>query len=840
MRLITIPISMLIIMITMSCNGRNNPVVPSIANQPTTTATTNTTYASSNALVGIWNIKVSNGVVEIIPQRGIDMHFNIACRLNTEENKFIEVPYFVSNGIEDQYTMHVKITHPYADLRYTIFDMRGIVMSPVSDVSISGYDLALGLDVVRLVNPDGFTCLFNPMDYPYDDPDVVPLLKYWPSEGTIDTEISTNLNSFMAFNSGYIRRVFPAGTDSLCVMTIQIPNGNTEFGYAIDASWAPIDESITDPILDDFPMEANANEAYKIKINSEPVGTLSNSESNLTAVVYDYRGINNISTVMMECPKIFGTNIITLDYVNTNPDGGMNFIGNFVNTEEAPKGRYPVLVTVVSNTIDSNLGQIGAYYVDYIEVEKKDSGWVKFYNDLYFNSTNDVETYGNSVYLVGTSKLLSFHPIAYSWLINVDAATGELIWGVAWDRDKVLNGFKSYVATKALAVDESGIYIVGEFTIKYTDQGVDFDPGPNENIHYPIGPNINAYLIKFDHFGNFQWAKTWNGNVADIAIDFNQNLYVGGSILDSVQVDLDPGPNEDWHFTIGTEDACLSKFTADGTYQWGTTWGGEGSQIRVTNLTSDVNIDQIYVTGYFSGGQVDINPDPEQNLHFSMLNSAYLSCFASDSLFQWGCSWGTKIITYDITIGNNKLYIVGGFGDISDFDPGAGDNIFTPTGTENDSYLTKFTPAGTYLDTYVWGTSGSDDVAHTVTFHNNYVYVGGTVSYPYAIIDLNPRIDEEDIHSAQGGRMVYVTKFNSLYNDEYAWGRSWGNIPSSSQPETEGITVSSVSASPFGVFVGGLFAGLADFNPDKNDQTEVHAVQKYDAFVLRMLPDGSW
>ena len=105
--------------------------------------------------------------------------------------------------------------------------------------------------------------------------------------------------------------------------------------------------------------------------------------------------------------------------------------------------------------------------------------------------------------------------LAYSWTKNWGHISGE-------------------ASTMGLAVDRWGnLYITGQFS-----GTVNFDPaGANPNATFTsYNSTVDAYLLKLDANGRYQWAKTWGAGFADTYCPFT-NWGCGRDAASGVTVD---------------------------------------------------------------------------------------------------------------------------------------------------------------------------------------------------------------------------------------------------------------------------------------------------------------
>jgi hypothetical protein len=201
--------------------------------------------------------------------------------------------------------------------------------------------------------------------------------------------------------------------------------------------------------------------------------------------------------------------------------------------------------------------------------------WARTMIDAIYNSLTFVAVDTNSDVIVGGSfsNTPSLNPdrTTDSKLSNGGediillkfTSGGDLIWETALGGSEIdrLHG---------IAVNNNNdIFATGYFTGR-----VDFNPGNGTDEHRSRGPG--AFLMNFDPSGNFGWARTWDGSGWDkangIAVDY-EGVYVTGEFCN--RVNFDPGSGTDLHTSTGYNDIFLSRFDHDGNFIWAKTWGGE-------------------------------------------------------------------------------------------------------------------------------------------------------------------------------------------------------------------------------------------------------------------------
>ncbi len=191
--------------------------------------------------------------------------------------------------------------------------------------------------------------------------------------------------------------------------------------------------------------------------------------------------------------------------------------------------------------------------------------------------------------------------------------------------------------------------------------------------------------------------------------------------------------------------------------------------------------------------------------------SDYLSAFFRFDLtvddtydFGWARTWGgslSDVVWGVATDGAGNVYLTGQFTGTADFEPGGGDP-HTSKGWY-DAFLSKFDSLGNFEWARTWGASGWDGGKGVAADGLGNVYVTG---YFRGTVDFDP--GSGDPHTSNGGPDVYLSKFDSSGNFE--WARTWGG--------SSGDYGSGVASDDSGnVCVTGYFRGTVDFDPDGGD-----------------------
>lgn len=273
----------------------------------------------------------------------------------------------------------------------------------------------------------------------------------------------------------------------------------------------------------------------------------------------------------------------------------------------------------------------------------------------------------------------------------------------------------------SVVVDHNNdLYISGTF-----GGMVDFDESSTV-VNLSSAGQEDAFLVKLNNNGNFQWAESWGGSDEELALVMrlgnDSNLVVGGSFRGTT--DLDPSTNNLSIFSQGSRDIFISKFTPSGNLIWGKSVGSASAEVCFSLELDKQN--NIFASGYYFIG-TDFDPGPGITIASGGGNvngDGYLLKLNSNGIFNWVYTVSTSGADATRCVAIDKddnIYLGGKFASTFDFDPSATINNRTSFGVE-DAFLVKFdqctqtdtsfftvacnsynSPSGTYR----WTTSGT-------------------------------------------------------------------------------------------------------------------------------------
>jgi len=746
--------------VLIGCSGRGNQI-PSFPDNVKTQSS-----VSNRVLIGFWDVRFDPETreFEISRDRSAEMHLNLVRLLEVKPCTDCLSLKIVEILPDNTVTADVTLRHPYStgNLKLSGFDVRGIFVGEADYTwPVSGHKMAVGDAVPLVINPDGYTSLFNPTQFPETSP---PALGYIPGNAANGGNLTATLNPFIAFKKDQPRRLFKWGEEGTETIQIKFPDGPLEFGYAVDGCWQTFVGPCVDPITD-FPPDANCLEAYQVSTWAGPaLSTDDGAWSYVYVNIYDHQGFDTIAQVTAEIPGVI-SDTVELDYYDTREDGGFVFRGKVTNELDAPTGDYPFLARVIDTVADQNLGQIDAWCPGVFPVR---NGYVmpwgekNFYSEADFIAINDED----NIFVIGTGHAGADCDPSLgdnNQITNHEMEFMKFDWGGGLEWVK-----RIMISPSDYAIDSSGNhYITGQF--KGT---VDFDPGPGI-VEYTSYYNANAFLIKLDPNGELLWVLTWKDNpyyvdpILAVSGDLSA-VYMAG-VFEGI-FDFDPGVNVDEHTSISYEDGFLMKISSDSQYEWTQTWGC-GVHDPMRDVVVDGNGNPI-VCGSFNG-IVDMDPGPGEEFHDSEIYGAtFLIKLDSDGVFQWARSFSAYIDQYGRHLAvdsNNNIYLIGDFMYVVDFDPGTPMDVRTSNGS-SDIFFTRYDPYGNYQWVLTWGGAGSDNAWGINIDQFDNVYINGKFEETVDM-DPGPGIDEHTVPGGSNDDDVFMSRFtlDGIYIEVSIW-----------------------------------------------------------------------
>jgi hypothetical protein len=339
-------------------------------------------------------------------------------------------------------------------------------------------------------------------------------------------------------------------------------------------------------------------------------------------------------------------------------------------------------------------------------------------------------------------------------------------WVRAW-------GGKAGGEAYSLAIDRAhgSIYIEGDWSTTPNTGWVDFNPGGSDGLRQNHGA-YDTFLCKYALDGTFQWVRSWGGEGYDdgpgVAVDAVGNVFVSG-MYGSTTINFDPNGGANGlgypatHSGMLYVDVFLSKFDANGNFQWVRTWGGDADAAGTTNAGGMITIDSAgnVLTGgrfgctacYFNG----TGSAPgilNANVHANGSLDAFVIKYDGNGALLWTKTWGGA--GWDATDGMttnraNEVYVSTLFANTVDFGGGA---VNSHNGW--DSGLVKLSANGSYIWDKTWGGSGDDYPLGQGKDALGNVYLTGSFQN---MVDFGAG-DSSDPHTAHGTSDAFLSKFS--------------------------------------------------------------------------------
>jgi len=838
-----------IIIISAGCNsGSGDPVSPTTSDQQTTGITEDLRSGESEASRRyLWGLYIfiydqETNTCEVVPVRQAADHYNVLFWLETWPCTNCVRVTEANPTTHDSIDFTVRITHPFTNLNFTGFDVRGIALFDQGrEFPEMNHELPdAGAGTGELLNADGYTSLYAWWTASYGGPEIQTYIPGRFATPEIPNASLNGYRNFISDNPDNTRRAFIAGDVIEQSFDIDMPDGDLVFGYAVDASWVqPTTRPVTDPMTD-FPPEANCAEPYLVDIEVDPIGpglNLGGGATELIIDVYDHV-VGSHEAPEVECPELIsGIMTATLEKEYEDYSRYRAVISN-VDNPSPIEGTFRCLVSVRDETYGDTDAWIEAasYAVADVEVvDTSHSGWARTWGspttdscaavaaDLngnvyvggYFNGTVDFDP-GDDI-----DEYTAAADSSDAFLTRYDSQ-GNYQWTKVW-------GGGGTDGVSDIAIDARGdIIVVGQW-----EAGIDFDPDPDEQwLDMTVG-DPEGFISKFNVTGDFLWAQKIWGHGYEIAngvdTDLSSNIYVTGVYEDNASLDR----NENDHFpSNGLRDAFIAKYGSNGTYIFGQTLGSTGYDYGYRVATG--GNDYVAWVGAFNendgGGGVDFNPNESlTDMHFSNGSlDVFIIRYHPSGNYEYGVSFGDIGADYadDTAVSGSYIYACGIYQSEVDFNPGPGFDVHTAVG-DYDCWAARYNDELIFLWADTWGGTDTDEAKSIAVDSYGGVYVAGNFR---DIVDFDPGIDEDN-HTTEGFMDAYLLKLST--SGDYQWVRTLGSS------DTERGTDVAIGEYAFPYMVG-TFTFTVDFSPPTIPYEPHTSNGQWDPFLIKYLLNGEW
>ena len=414
--------------------------------------------------------------------------------------------------------------------------------------------------------------------------------------------------------------------------------------------------------------------SYQSSINGSGDAFLAKFSSNGTRIWATYFGGSGGENAI-SCAVDLQGNVIIGGY--TGSSTGMSTPGSHQPTSyggsEAFVAKFSSNGTLLWGTFYCGYGNDSGYFCDFDA-----SGNVYLVGTTAGSSGTEIATNGSHQQNYGGGSNDAF-------LVKFNAS-GVRQWGTFY-------GGTASDGCSACTIDASGnIYITGA---SGTSLGTVIATAASHQPAYGSGGN-DAYLAKFNTNGLRLWATYYGGTGNEYgqscATDVSGNVYFSGFTNSSSGTSIATGSSYQ-PASGGLNDAFLVKLDANGVRQWGTYYGGTGTEFSRSIVVDGSG--NIYMTGHTdsNSGTAMASAGSYQPVYGGGTSDGFVAKFNNSGLRQWGTYYGGTGDDFAYC-GNldpsGSLYICG-YTDSNTGTAIATNGSYQQTnGGQNDPFLVKF------------------------------------------------------------------------------------------------------------------------------------------------------
>jgi len=247
--------------------------------------------------------------------------------------------------------------------------------------------------------------------------------------------------------------------------------------------------------------------------------------------------------------------------------------------------------------------------------------------------------------------------VDWNGYINKFDSLGNRVSGTYTGKVDGVNG--AGIGVKITTDSANNVYVVGLLQINSAAAGSYGSPG----CHQPmIGGNNNSYLSKFNSTLDQRLWSTYYGGSNAVLIQTietsGSDVYIAGACTSPDNV-ATPGSHQP--SISGSYDGFLVKFNGVGVRQWGTYYGGTGSEPGIYDVK--IKDGYIYVAGGSRSATNTATVGTYQDTFLGGPGDGFFAQFTIDGVRNWGSYFGgtgndgmSSILPY----GADSFYLVGG------------------------------------------------------------------------------------------------------------------------------------------------------------------------------------
>lgn len=341
---------------------------------------------------------------------------------------------------------------------------------------------------------------------------------------------------------------------------------------------------------------------------------------------------------------------------------------------------------------------------------------------------------------------------------------------------------------------------------------------------------------------NLSWAKAFvapnslgsaqvnNSNITTVS---NGDVIVTGLFKDTI--DFDPAAATSFLLQgdVGNFNAHITRLNSSGDFIWSKMLNGD-DDVQIINVQLDANGNH-YLLGIFEG-TCDFNPDPQLTNSLTSYGNkdVFLCKLNSAGNFLWAKQFGNSDDNSTnelITDNAGVCYFDVTYRDSIDADPGVGQNYFTANGLQDALFL-KLNDAGNLLNAFSLGGAYVDVISDIHLLPGNELLVTGSI---LGTVDLNPGVGTYSVSLIQGTVAGFILKLNAQL--AFTWAKVFPGQNAGSLSRIESIDLDQAG----NIYVGGIFQGDVDFNPDSNGVAVKSSFSgTVDSYLMKLSSTGQF
>lgn len=280
------------------------------------------------------------------------------------------------------------------------------------------------------------------------------------------------------------------------------------------------------------------------------------------------------------------------------------------------------------------------------------------------------------------------------------------------------------------------------------------------------GGICDAILIKFDPNGARLWGTYYGGSgdelAGDCTTDVSGDVYLSGYTTSTANVISTLGSHQPTK--LGYADAMLIKFNSSGVRQWGTYYGGTGSESGASvNTDPSGNVFLVGISDSPGGGNTSVATAGAHQTGNGSAPAGFVVKFNSSGVRQWGTYYGANSTRcFSSAVDGNGNIFIAGMTDVSNGNTVVatlGSHQQTYGGGPNDAFLAKFNGSGVRQWATYYGGAGDDYGNSCAVDAIGNVYLTGSTN---STISVNSITTPGSHQTTFGGVYdTYIAKFNT-------------------------------------------------------------------------------